>query len=82
MHEDLTSYDCIILIITVYPHNINTKLKKEKRKESVQLINWTDRHPGIISQFTINCKLPDMMHVLHTIQWKKATILMNISCMQ
>ena len=23
MHEDLTSYDCIVLFFTVYPHNIN-----------------------------------------------------------
>ena len=30
MHEDLTSYDCIVLIITVYPHNINIKLQKSK----------------------------------------------------
>ena len=26
MHEDLTSYDCIVFIITVYPHNINYKI--------------------------------------------------------
>jgi hypothetical protein len=28
MHEDLTSYDCIVFIITVYPHNINYKIIK------------------------------------------------------
>ncbi len=26
MHEDLTSYDCIVFNITVYPHNINYKI--------------------------------------------------------
>jgi hypothetical protein len=26
MHEDLTSYDCIVFIITVYPHNIYYKI--------------------------------------------------------
>ena len=26
MHEDLTSYDCIVFIIPVYPHNIYYKI--------------------------------------------------------
>jgi hypothetical protein len=26
MHEDLTSYDCIVFNITVYPHNIYYKI--------------------------------------------------------
>jgi hypothetical protein len=36
--------------------------------------------PGIIFPFTINCKLQDVMRVLHTIEEKKATISMNILC--
>ena len=33
MHEDFTSYNCIALIITVYPHNINIKLQKVKNSK-------------------------------------------------
>ena len=39
-------------------------------------------HPGIIFPFTINCKLQDVMRVLHTIEENKATISMNILCLQ
>ena len=46
MHEDLTSYDCIVIIITVYPHNINIKLEKVKKFK--KLVS-TPTHPTILS---------------------------------
>ena len=42
MHEDLTSYDCIVIIITVYPHNINIKLEKVK---NIKKLVSTPTHP-------------------------------------
>ena len=35
MHEDLISYDCIVLIITVYSHNLY-----QKHINSIKLKNW------------------------------------------
>jgi hypothetical protein len=46
MHEDLTSYDCIVIIITVYPHNLNIKLEKVKKK--IKKLVSTPTHPTIL----------------------------------
>jgi len=52
------------MIVLFFSYCISSQHKNKKWLQ-LQVIIWTDRHPDIISPFAINCKLQDVMRVLH-----------------
>ena len=74
MHEDLPSQDCIVLIITVYSHNIY-----QKHKNSIKLKNWFQPQ-HIFHAFIIHNKDRERESVKHTIWLFIYLYLMLVMC--
>ena len=65
MHEDLPSQDCIVLIITVYSHNIY-----QKHKNSIKLKNWFPRERVCKAYYmVIHLSVFSCLHLYHIIPY-------------